>query len=98
MQGTQMSGLRRTDGIVFGPVRSRKTSYKRPCGCFRISLAKEMATNPEGEFALLSRKKKKRQEAGAVFRQSQWQTEKVLQSQGKSGYLNLGIAWSYLAE
>lgn len=34
--------------------------------------------------------KKKRQEAGAVFKQSQWQTEKVLQSQGKSGYLTPG--------
>lgn len=55
-----MAGLRRTDGVLFGSVRSRKTFYKRPCGCFRISLAEEMATKPEGEFAVLSRKKKAR--------------------------------------
>lgn len=52
-----MAGLRRTDGIVFGP-EVKENFLQEAVWIVRISLAEEMATKPEGEFALLSRKKK----------------------------------------
>lgn len=49
--------IKTRDGFLFGLVWSWKVSYKRPCGCFMISLTGEMATKPGVEFVLSPRRK-----------------------------------------